>query len=270
MGAARVLNAIGSGRTDVTNIREFLRLDSGLMSRLLRSLEEERLIVTTVDPRDARHRIASLTETGLREYQAYEDISNARADLLLSSSNRSEAFLEALDLVASVLTRDQTIIRIADPRSEESLYCLNRYYQELAATFDQGFDVKRSRDPRTDQMLPPKGVFMVATSDGLPIGCVALKGNGSQTGEIKRLWVSSPARGLGLATRLMQEVESAARSLGVSTLRLDTNRSLLGARELYRRLGWQEIDRFNDDRYADFFFEKVLDANEGSAASATP
>ena len=262
MGAARVLNAIGGGRTDVAKIRKFLRLDSGLMSRLLRSLEEEGLVVTKVDPRDARQRVASLTQSGIREYQAYEDISNSRADALLSSSNRSETLLEALDLVASVLTRDQIVIRPFDPRAEEALYCLKHYYQELASRFDQGFDVKRSRDPRVDQLMAPNGTFLVAVSDRLPIGCVGLKGDGGQSGEIKRLWVSPSARGLGLGTRLMHKVEGAARLLGISTLRLDTNKSLPGASDLYRRLGWREIDRFNDDPYADFFFEKALQGNE--------
>jgi DNA-binding MarR family transcriptional regulator len=46
LGAARVLNAIGHGRSDVAELRDYLVLDSGLMSRLLRSLEEEGLVTT--------------------------------------------------------------------------------------------------------------------------------------------------------------------------------------------------------------------------------
>ena len=41
-------------------------------------------------------------------------------------------------------------------------------------------------------------------------------------------------------------------------LRLDTNTALPEALALYRRLGWSEIDRFNDDPYPDAFFEKHL------------
>ena len=50
LGAARVLNAIGNRRTDVAEIRAYLDLDSGLMSRLLRGLEEEGLIRTVPHP----------------------------------------------------------------------------------------------------------------------------------------------------------------------------------------------------------------------------
>lgn len=54
LGAARVLNAIGHGRSDVGEIRDYLGLDSGLMSRLLRSLEDEGLIETDAHEDDAR------------------------------------------------------------------------------------------------------------------------------------------------------------------------------------------------------------------------
>ena len=67
LGAARVLNAIGHGRTDVTAIRSYLGLDSGLMSRLLRSLEEEGMIEVAPDPEDARKRRAHLTAAGQGE-----------------------------------------------------------------------------------------------------------------------------------------------------------------------------------------------------------
>ena len=95
-------------------------------------------------------------------------------------------------------------------------------------------------------------------SDGLPIGCVGLNGTGSEIAEIKRLWVAPSARGLGVGRCLMDAAENAARQLSIKTLRLDTNRALREALQLYRSTGWSEIDRFNDDPYPDFFFEKHL------------
>src|SRR6201996_1598051 len=83
LGAARVLNAIGHGRADVAEIRGYLELDSGLMSRLLRGLEDEGLVKTAPHPDDARRRVASLTSKGRREFEAYEALSDERARLLL-------------------------------------------------------------------------------------------------------------------------------------------------------------------------------------------
>ena len=46
LGPSRVLNAIGHGMTELDQIRAYLRLDSGLLSRYLRGLEDEGLITT--------------------------------------------------------------------------------------------------------------------------------------------------------------------------------------------------------------------------------
>lgn len=264
LGAARVLNAIGHGRGDVGELRDYLGLDSGLLSRLLRSLEEEGLVETVPHDGDARRRIARLTTAGEAEYQAYETISDARAEALLARDPHAETLLTAMDRVAVALGRERITIEEADPRSAAALACLERYYAELARRFSRGFDVKLSRDPEAAEMIRPRGVFLLAMHDGGPLGCIGLKGHsgvaadGTPFGELKRLWVAEAARGFGLARRLMEASEDAARSLGVELLRLDTNSALPEARRLYDRLGWTEIPRFNDDPYPDLFFEKRL------------
>ena len=258
LGAARVLNAIGHGRSDVAEIRDYLGLDSGLMSRLLRSLEEEELIETTEHAVDARRRVVKLTRAGQREFGAYEAMSNSRAQALLARHSSPEALLAAMDMIGSVLGRSRIELNEMPPRSAEARYCLGEYYSELARRFKQGFDVTRSRDPDAKDMHRPRGTFIVAMSDGLPIGCVGLKGSGVDIAEIKRLWVAPSARGLGLGRRLMNAVEGAARELSIKVVRLDTNSALPEARQLYRNSGWTEIARFNDDPYPDLFFEKQL------------
>ena len=39
---------------------------------------------------------------------------------------------------------------------------------------------------------------------------------------------------------------------------LDTNRALSPAIAMYRAAGYADIDRYNDNPYADFWFEKEL------------
>jgi DNA-binding MarR family transcriptional regulator/GNAT superfamily N-acetyltransferase len=258
LGAARVLNAIGHGQSDVAAIRDYLGLDSGLMSRLLRSLEDEGLIETVPNAQDARRRIVRLTEAGSSEFLAYEGLSNTQAETFLSRHPYREELLRAMDLVASALGRSHIVIEEADPRHDDAKYCLREYYAELAQRFERGFDVSLSRDPDANDMIRPRGAFLLAMSDGLPIGCVGLKGSKSEIAEIKRLWVAPSARGLGLARRLMTATEDIARELSIKVLRLDTNKALPEAQKLYRSTGWTEIDRFNDDPYPDTFFEKHL------------
>lgn len=134
--------------------------------------------------------------------------------------------------------------------------CVQAYYAELATRFAQGFDVALSCDPDAQDMTRPRGSFVIVLSDGLPVGCGGLKGTNKGYAEIKRVWVAPSARRLGLAGCLMAELERIARELGVGLLRLDTNSALPEAVALYRKTGWAEIARFNDDPYPDLFFEK--------------
>jgi len=258
LGSARVLNAIGHGRSDIAAIRDYLGLDSGLMSRLLRGLEEDGLIRTASHPDDARRRVVTLTEAGEREFRAYEDLSNRQAASMLARHADPGALLSAMDLIASALGRDGIGFEEVDPRSEAARYCLGEYYAELGRRFAKGFDVALSRDPEASDMVRPRGAFIIALSDGLPLGCVGLKGSGGDIAEIKRLWVAPCARGLGIAKRLMAMAEEAARALSIRVLRLDTNSALPEALKLYQGTGWTEIPRFNDDPYPDLFFEKTL------------
>ena len=65
-----------------------------------------------------------------------------------------------------------------DPGDPAALFCLDRYYAELSARFNNGFDVSRSRDPPAAQLVRPLGAFVVALCEVVPVGCIALKGKG--------------------------------------------------------------------------------------------
>ena len=92
------------------------------------------------------------------------------------------------------------------------------------------------------------------------VGCAALKFHGSGPAEVKRMWVADSVRGLGVGRRLLGAVEEHAQTAGVRTLRLETNRSLGEAIALYRSAGFREVPAFNDEPFADHWFEKHLDA----------
>lgn len=243
LGMARVLQLVRPEGTDVAVIRDTLALDSGLTSRFLRSLEREGLIETATAPDDRRRRIARLTIKGQAELTAYEAIGHDRAaGLLARAGGRADELVAAMDLIATLLNRDQLQIRPADPDSPEALACLQAYFDEIlarvAAARPEYFPLP---DPGADSYRAPQGRFLVAWSDDLPVGCVSLRPLEGQTAEVKRLWVHASARGQGLSRRLMAAVEAEARAMGYQHLRLDTNSALTEAIALYRATGWTEI-----------------------------
>ncbi len=160
--------------------------------------------------------------------------------------------LERLILAATI------DIRIQHPGSRDARWCLEAYFNELAARFDTGFDVEKSISARDEELTPPAGYFVVARLDGRPAGCGALKVKGEMIGEIKRMWTAPSARGLGVARRLLHTLEAKAREIGIGTLRLETNKALHEAQALYRGSGYREVEPFNDEPYAHHWFEKRL------------
>lgn len=243
LGMARVLQLVRPEGTDVALIRDRLDLDSGLMSRFLRSLEREGLIETATDLADRRRRIARLTPAGEAEMAAYEGIGYDRAARLIGrAGSRAGEVVAAMDLIATLLNRDHLVIGPADPDAPEALFCLQSYFDELVARVDVAKPgMFALPDPGADSYRPAQGRFLVAWSDDLPVGCVSLRPLDAATAEVKRLWVHDSARGQGLARRLMTAIEDEARAMGHRMLKLDTNSALSEAIALYRGSGWTDI-----------------------------
>ena len=72
------------------------------------------------------------------------------------------------------------------------------------------------------------------------------------------MWVAEAARGLRIARRLLAELEADAARSGATTARLETNGSLVEAITMYRSAGYQEVPAFNDEPFAQHWFEKQL------------
>jgi ribosomal protein S18 acetylase RimI-like enzyme len=99
---------------------------------------------------------------------------------------------------------------------------------------------------------------MLARLHGDPVGCGGLKFHGDAPAELKRMWVDGSLRGLGIGRRLLGELETQAADAGARVVRLETNGALVEAIALYRSAGYVEVAAFNDDPYAEHWFEKRL------------
>jgi ribosomal protein S18 acetylase RimI-like enzyme len=90
------------------------------------------------------------------------------------------------------------------------------------------------------------------------LACGGLAWIDDSVAEIKRMWVDPAARGHGLATRLLAFLEQIAAASGRPTVRLDTNPVLTAAIAMYRKNGYRDIGRYNDNPYAGLWFEKHI------------
>jgi DNA-binding MarR family transcriptional regulator/GNAT superfamily N-acetyltransferase len=261
LGASRVLWELdGKTGTDVRTIRARLDLDSGYLSRLLRRLEDEQLVTVEAVPADQRARLVQMTTAGRRERGYLDRRSDELATSLLTplSDRQQQQLVDAMATVERLLTAGLVEIGVEDPTTPDALACLGAYFTELDARFDIGFDPTASIPAEPAEMTEPTGLFLIARLHGDPVACGALKFHGRRPAELKRMWVSASTRGLGVGRRMLSALEEQARTHGVRVIRLETNRSLREAVALYRSSGYAEVPAFNDEPYADHWFEKRL------------
>ena len=260
LGESRVLFEIGAEGATVRDVRARLGLDSGYLSRMIRSLERDGLVEKRPDPADRRTTRLSLTPAGRSEMRDLDRISDELAASALAplSDEQRERLLRAQAEVRHLLAISMVAIAAEDPSSADARWCLAHYFKELGERFQDPFDPARTLPADSHDLVPPSGAFLVARFNGQPAGCGALKTLAPGVGEIMRMWVDRPQRGLGIGPRILGALEQRATALGHDTVRLYTNRSLDEAKAMYRRHGYVEIDRYNDDPYADYWFEKRL------------
>jgi DNA-binding MarR family transcriptional regulator/N-acetylglutamate synthase-like GNAT family acetyltransferase len=260
LGESRVLWEIGRGGADLRDVRARLGLDSGYLSRLVQSLASAGLVTLRSGPDDERVRRADLTPAGVAEVEEMDRRSDQAAESILAplTDVQRERLVAAMAEVQRLLQAAGGRIERVDPASRDARWCVAQYFAELAARFEEGFDPGQSLPADDAEMRPPAGAFLVASVDGEPVACGAVKRIGPGVGSLKRMWVAEAVRGLGFGRRMLAALESQARELGLTTVRLETNRALTEAIRLYESAGYAEVAPFNADPYADHWFEKRL------------
>ena len=259
LGESRLLFEIGQYGASVLALRARLDLDSGYLSRLLHSLEKQQLVVIRPSREDRRAREAALTPAGRAELDGLNRESDALAQLILAPLNDKQraSLLAAMAETERLLTASAVRVEPVSPDCTDARLCLSRYFEELEERFEHGFDAAQSLSPTHDEFVPPKGCFLVMRLHGEPVACggfMPIPGSAY----VKRMWVARSARGLGLGRRLLGELESRAKQAGYQAVRLETEKSLTEAQQLYRSSGYREVEPFNEEPYANYWFEKHL------------
>jgi len=265
LGPSRVLFEIGPGGVGVAELRGRLGLDSGYLSRLLRQLERDDLVTVERDAIDGRQRVARLTSKGRREWRRLDDRSEKLARTLIEplSARQQTDLAVALSRVEHLLAVADVAIELVDPCSPAAQFALGEYFRELDERFPSGFDPGDAGATADVAMLSaPEGAFVVARNGELVVGCGGLQRVDDDTAEIKRMWVHREWRGLGLGRTLLGRLEALARDRDRERVVLDTNGTLTEAISMYERSGYQPIERYNDNPYAQRWFAKVLARDE--------
>ena len=108
----------------------------------------------------------------------------------------------------------------------------------------QGFEAELAALP--GKYASPAGALLIARSPtGAAIGCVAMRPiDTHHVCEMKRLYVTPAARGLGLGAELIRAIVGQARAAGYTEMRLDTLPTMHAALAMYARAGFAEIGAY--------------------------
>lgn len=261
LGESRVLWEIGRDGADLRNLRVHLELDSGYLSRLVHALESKGLVRVAPDPADERVRRVRPTRAGRREIDEMDRRSDEAAAATLSALTEAHRarLVAAMVEVTALLGLAEARVERLDPADPRARRCVARYFEELDRRFESGFDPSASIAAEDGDLVPPRGAFLAVIVDGDAVACGAVKGVEPGVASVKRMWVDPPFRGHGLGRRILGALEAQARDLGCDVVRLETSGALGEAVSLYRSSGYREVPSFNDDPYAQHWFEKRLD-----------
>lgn len=245
-------------RVEVAALRRELHLDAGYLSRILRRLEEEGLVVRGRSEADGRRQQVRLTDQGRVAYQLLDERSASSIGALLGALGDEDQrrLLGAMRTIRGLLDDepprpDAYVLR--PPRPGDLGWVVQRHGALYAEEYgwDERFEalVARVVADYVEDHDPDAEQAWIAEVDGRPAGCVLCVRKDDDTAQLRLLLVEPDARGTGIGSRLVEECLRFARRAGYRRMVLWTNDVLADARRIYERAGFTLIEEERHDRF---------------------
>ena len=243
--------------SEVADLRRVVDIDAGYMSRILARFEADGLIGRQRSQADARRQEIRLTGAGHKTVDCLDARSAEQTSAMLADVRDEDLrqLLDAMRIVTEVLTgtpRPRGYL-LRPPEPGDLGWVVQRNGAVYAAEYglDQTFEalIARIVADYVDNRDPDREAAWIAEVDGMPAGCVFCVREDETTARLRLLLVEPWARGLGIGTRLVDEVLRFARQAGYTRITLWTNDVLADARRVYQRAGFT-LDR--EDRHHSF------------------
>jgi putative acetyltransferase len=152
-----------------------------------------------------------------------------------------------------------TLVITPEPPDQDDVRHLLRAADDHAAAL---YPLESRHGLDTPALMVNGARFFVARQDGQAIGCAGYLVRGDGSAEVKSVFVDPTWRGRGIAGRLLEAIEAAARSDGIRLLQLETGARSPDALALYRRLGYRDrgpFGTYGPDPLS-VFLEKIIEA----------
>jgi DNA-binding MarR family transcriptional regulator/GNAT superfamily N-acetyltransferase len=236
--------------TGVAELRRYLDLDAGYLSRVLDRFEKRGLIARERSSADRRRQLVRLTGKGRAAFQTLDR--RTRKDLAALLGERTEEqqrrLIEAMGGIRTILGEplDERRVEIRPTGPGDHGWVIERHAHLYSPEDGWGepfvalvagviADFLDSRDPEREQAW-------VAELDGERAGAIYCVRKSADVAQLRLLFVEEWARGLGIGRRLVDRCIRFARRKGYERMTLWTNSSLDSARRIYDAAGFEQTN----------------------------
>lgn len=251
LAEARVLFELGRKSVwERSTLQERLGIDPSFLSRVLRRLENDGLVISTPSPEDGRAHDITLTDRG---QAAYEDLDRRSFDqiegLLRPLTPDQTAFLtESMTIISKLVggggSTGTVTLRGLEPgdlgwvvQRHGAIYAdeygWNNEFEALVARIVAGY---------RENLDSEKERAWIAELDGARAGCVFCCRRDQETAQLRILLVEPWARGHGIGSQLVTACIDFAKDVGYSKMMLWTNDVLVSARKIYEAAGFTLVE----------------------------
>lgn len=238
----------------LSEVAEFLQLDQGYLSRILKKFESRGLVRRDRSRDDARSSRLSLTPAGEAEFAPLDRASSDQVRTMLAplSNTERQRLLNSMAIIERLLVRKESaadapfILRPHQPGDVG--WAIERHGQLYADEFrwNEEFEglVARILGAFLEKHDPERERCWIAEAAGERAGCVFLVQNAERadTAQLRCLLVEPAARGLGIGRALVDACVQFAREAGYRRMILWTNDVLVAARRIYEAEGFELIE----------------------------
>jgi putative acetyltransferase len=241
------------GETTASELCERLVLEKSTMSRLVNRVVDKGLVCAACCEDDRRARVLFLTPKGKERARKLERhaMSQVESALGFASSQEQRQILDGLDLYAKTLRYARLSagceIRPIRPEDDRAVACVLR---QVMTEFGINGECFPGSDAEIDAMYEsypePEAAFFVVEKDGEILGCGgmgALEGAEKGVCELRKMYFLPDLRGTGMGSRLLETILASARQTGYRRCYLETMHNMDGARALYRKHGFSELEK---------------------------
>jgi DNA-binding MarR family transcriptional regulator/N-acetylglutamate synthase-like GNAT family acetyltransferase len=254
-------------QASIKEISEILGMTHPAIVQMVNSLSKQGLVVQNKSVDDKRITLLKLTEKGLEELEkiepviktikkTVESIRNDVDDNLMYSLSKLDKMIRNNQLIREVHSElklnamKEILIIPYDKKYKRDFARLNNEWLKkyFKSEKPEAKDERLLNNPERE-IIKKGGEIFFAILNNIVVGtCAVIKVDGSVY-ELAKMGVTEKAQGKQIGKKLALTAIGYAVEKGASKLKLSTSTKLNAARNLYRSLGFKEINGKPDNRY---------------------